>query len=127
MPESQVAGPKPWHKKRLSHWCFPVNLVKFLSTSFLQNTSGRILLYSFIRKEMLVEIKFKEVCILKYLFPMVLGQLSPEANCPPTIILTLTLKQTLILTGGNFPRGQLSGHRFRFCLRIFLKGMLKFF
>ena len=32
-------------KKRLWHWCFLVNFVKFLGTPFLQNTSGRLLLY----------------------------------------------------------------------------------
>ena len=32
-------------KKRLWHRCFPVNFEKFLRTSFLQNTSGRLLLY----------------------------------------------------------------------------------
>ena len=31
-------------KKRLWHWCFPGNFVKFLRTPFLQNTSGRLLL-----------------------------------------------------------------------------------
>ena len=31
-------------KKRLWHRCFPVNFAKFLRTSFLQNTSGRLLL-----------------------------------------------------------------------------------
>ena len=31
-------------KKRLWHGCFPVNFVEFLRTSFLQNTSGRLLL-----------------------------------------------------------------------------------
>ena len=31
-------------KKRLCHRCFPLNFVKFLRTSFLQNTSGRLLL-----------------------------------------------------------------------------------
>ena len=31
-------------KKRLWHMCFPENFVKFLRTSFLQNTSGRLLL-----------------------------------------------------------------------------------
>ena len=31
-------------KKRLRHRCFPVNFAKFLRTSFLQNTSGRLLL-----------------------------------------------------------------------------------
>ena len=32
-------------KKRLFHRCFPVNFAKFLRTPFLQNTSGRLLLY----------------------------------------------------------------------------------
>ena len=31
-------------KKRLRQRCFPMNFVKFLRTSFLQNTSGRLLL-----------------------------------------------------------------------------------
>ena len=32
-------------KKRLWHKCFPVNFAKFLKTRFLQNISGRLLLY----------------------------------------------------------------------------------
>ena len=32
-------------KKRLWHRCFPVNFVKFPRTPFLQNTSGRLLLF----------------------------------------------------------------------------------
>ena len=32
-------------KKRLWHTCFPANFAKFLRTQFLQNTSGRLLLY----------------------------------------------------------------------------------
>ena len=32
-------------KKRLWHRCFPMNFVKFLRTPFLQNTSGRLLLF----------------------------------------------------------------------------------
>ena len=31
-------------KKRLWHWCFPVNFAKFLRITFLQNTSSRLLL-----------------------------------------------------------------------------------
>ena len=31
-------------KKILSHWCFPVNFAKILRTTFLQNTSGWLLL-----------------------------------------------------------------------------------
>ena len=34
-------------KKRLWHRCFPVNFAKFLKTSFLQNTSGRLLLHHY--------------------------------------------------------------------------------
>ena len=33
-------------KKRLWRLCFPVNFVKFLRTPFLQNTSGRLLLFA---------------------------------------------------------------------------------
>ena len=33
-------------KKRLGHRCFPMNFTKFLKEPFLQNTSGRLLLYS---------------------------------------------------------------------------------
>ena len=44
---NKVAGPRPaiLLKKRLWHRRFPVNVVKFLRTPFLQNTSGRLLLY----------------------------------------------------------------------------------
>ena len=34
----------PLLKKRLWHRCFPVNFVKFLTTPFLQNTFGGLLL-----------------------------------------------------------------------------------
>ena len=48
MPESlfnKVAGrPATLLKKRLWQRCFPANFVKFLRTTFLQNTSGRPLL-----------------------------------------------------------------------------------
>ena len=36
---------RPLLKKRLWHRCFPVNFAKFLRTPFLQNTSGRLLLF----------------------------------------------------------------------------------
>ena len=36
--------PATLFKKRLWHKCFPVNYAKFLRTTFLQNTSGRLLL-----------------------------------------------------------------------------------
>ena len=42
---------------------------------------------------------------LPSLWFMVLGKLPPEENCPPTLILTLTLNQTLTLTGGQFSSG----------------------
>ena len=44
-------------KKRLLHGCFPVNFVKFLRTSFLQNPSGRLLKY-----------KQKAMSLVLYLF-----------------------------------------------------------
>ena len=37
--------PATLFKKRLWHRYFPVNFAKFLRTPFLQNTSGRLLLY----------------------------------------------------------------------------------
>ena len=45
---NKVAGLRPATllKKRLWHRCFPVNFAKFLRISFLQNTSGRLLLES---------------------------------------------------------------------------------
>ena len=44
---NKVAGPRPatLSKKRLQHRCFPVTSAKFLRTSFLQNTSGPLLLF----------------------------------------------------------------------------------
>ena len=44
---NKVAGLRPATllNKRLWHGCFPVNFAKLLRTSFLQNTSGRLLLY----------------------------------------------------------------------------------
>ena len=39
-------------------------------------------------------------------------KIAPEENCPPALILTLIVHQTLNLTGGNFPRGRFSGHPF---------------
>ena len=37
-------------------------------------------------------------------------KIDPEENCPPALILTLILNQTLTLTGGQFSTGQFSGH-----------------
>ena len=39
------ARPATLLKKRLWHRCFPVNFARFLRIPFLQNTSGRLLLY----------------------------------------------------------------------------------
>ena len=37
--------------------------------------------------------------------------IEPKKKLPPTtLILTLTVSETLTLTGGDFPRGQFSGH-----------------
>ena len=43
-------APQLYLKKSLWHWCFPVNLSKFLRTSFLQNTSARLLLEQIVSK-----------------------------------------------------------------------------
>ena len=40
-----VWGLQLYWKKRLWHKCFPVNFAKFLRKPFLQNTSGRLLLW----------------------------------------------------------------------------------
>ena len=44
---NKVAGlsPATFLKKRPWHRCFPVSFAKFLRTPFLQNTSGRLLLF----------------------------------------------------------------------------------
>ena len=46
---SKVAGVRPLtlFKKRLWHRCYPVNFAKFLRTPFLQNSSGRLLLKTY--------------------------------------------------------------------------------
>ena len=38
------ARPATLLKKKLLHWCFPVNFAKFLRTPFLQNNLGRLFL-----------------------------------------------------------------------------------
>ena len=45
---NKAAGVKPVYseRRRLWHRCFPVNFVKFLRAPFLQNTSGRGLLFT---------------------------------------------------------------------------------
>ena len=51
-------------KKRLWHNCFPVNFAKFLKTPFLQNTSGRLLLFLAFQKQ--APEVFYEKCILEH-------------------------------------------------------------
>ena len=45
----KVAGLRPVNllKRRLWHWCFPVNFAKFSRTPFSQSTSGRLILVIF--------------------------------------------------------------------------------
>ena len=40
-------------------------------------------------------------------------RIAHKENFPLTLILNLTLTQTLTLTGGNFPREQLSKHQLK--------------
>ena len=53
-------------KKRLWHRCFAVNFAKFLTTPFLQNTSGRLLLcfMAFSDWQFLPQ-RFKDICCWK--------------------------------------------------------------
>lgn len=45
--------------------------------------------------------------------------IEPKKKLPPTtLILTLTVSETLTLTGGDFPRGQFSGHP---CEQLFIE------
>ena len=53
-------------KKRLWHKHFPVNLVKFLRTPFLQNTSGRLLLLLAFQKQP-PEVLYEKRCSWKFL------------------------------------------------------------
>ena len=53
-------------KKRLWHRCFPMNFVEFLITPFLQNTSGRLLLYQKKCHEMSQKCLQKGLLSLKY-------------------------------------------------------------
>ena len=51
-------------KKRHWHRCFPVNFVKFLTTPFLQNTSGRMLLNFTWGSSITIDGKSKHVYVL---------------------------------------------------------------
>ena len=56
---NKVAGlRKRWllQKKRLWQRCFPVNFVKFVRTPFLQNTSGRLLLFIYFFATSFIEV-----------------------------------------------------------------------
>ena len=62
---NKVAGlvwPAALWKKRLWHRCFPVNVAKFLRTSFLQITSARLLLFFL---KMILIFKLRATCKLK--------------------------------------------------------------
>ena len=57
-----LAWPAALWKKRLWHRCFPVNVAKFLRTSFLQITSARLLLFFL---KMILIFKLRATCKLK--------------------------------------------------------------
>ena len=63
--------PATLFKKRLWHRCFPVNSTKFLWTPFLQNSSGRLLLfvYTKLRKRNLLVIPSCVVWKISETFP----------------------------------------------------------
>ena len=66
-------------KKRLWHRCFPVNFPKFLRRTFLQNTSGRLLLsinsYSCFSRRQIYLISLS-ILVLNFLFDMIFVILS---------------------------------------------------
>ena len=57
-----LAWPAALLKKRLWHRCFPVNVAKFLRTSFLKITSARLLLFFL---KMILIFKLRTNCKLK--------------------------------------------------------------
>ena len=57
-----LAWPAALLKKRLWHRCFPVNVAKFLRTSFLKITSARLLLFFL---KMTLIFKLRATCKLK--------------------------------------------------------------
>ena len=88
------------HKHRFFwHRCFPVNFAKFLSTPFLQNTSGRLLLYlpghrqskypkleNYLKKSFLGTKHLQNLLLAKYLI-----------SVSATLILSVTLLRKIVL------------------------------
>ena len=81
------------------HRCFPVNFAKFLSTPFLQNTSGRLLLYlpghrqskypkleNYLKKSFLGTKHLQNLLLAKYLI-----------SVSATLILSVTLLRKIVL------------------------------
>ena len=60
--DAGLAWPAALLKKRLWHRCFPVNVAKFLRTSFLKITSARLLLFFL---KMTLIFKLRATCKLK--------------------------------------------------------------
>ena len=62
---NKVAGlrPETLLKKRLWHRCFPVNFEKFLRTTFLQNNSGRMLLYEYTDQDLCIFYAFVNMLV----------------------------------------------------------------
>ena len=60
-----LAPPATLLKKRLWQRCFPVNFGKFLRTPFLQNTSGRLLLFLAFQK-LPPEVFYEKMCSWKF-------------------------------------------------------------
>ena len=71
----QGLKPAPFLKKRLWHRCFPGNSAKFLKTPFLQNTSGKLLLF---RVNRVSDYYAKSIYIKVFLWIIVLWILVPS-------------------------------------------------
>ena len=79
-------------KKILRHRCFPVNFVKFLRTTFSQNTSGRLLLFYWKLPEnrlVKLEYPFTKKEYHHKLFHEKLSKISRGARCKTCLKLTI--------------------------------------
>ena len=86
---NKVAGLRPaiLLKKRLWHRCFPVNFAKFLRTPFLQNTSGRLLLFIFLEclAPFCSKCESENSTCLKCMEPMILDKVLQRCTTCPVL------------------------------------------
>ena len=74
-------------------WCHQIKVIRV--------TRSKLIIKSYI-----IVVDLREIVVIKGS-----RKIAPEENCPPALILTLIVSQTLTLTGGQFSSGLFSGHR----------------